>query len=190
MAANPQPIQFRFTVDEYYRLYEEGILKHLERADIIDGKLYETILNGNRHAATVKALNKFFAKNVFDGIFVSVQNPVRLNDYHKLEPDLALADLTKYDGKRHSQPAEILLIVEVADTTLDYDRKTKIPLYAEAELPVFRLINLRNNTVQVYTNPLEGAFGLVKVLRAGERLQSETVPNLSIEVDRIFGDNF
>lgn len=80
-------------------------------------------------------MTRFFVRNVSDNILVRVQNPVRLSDYYEPEPDFALTDLAKYDGKRHPRPAEILLIVEVSDATLEYDRKTKIPLYAEADIP-------------------------------------------------------
>lgn len=187
MTANPQPMHLRFTVDEYYQMYEMGILKFHERAEIIDGELIKKMSIGDFHATVVDLLNEFLIRNAPPNTRVRVQNPVRLSDYDEPEPDLALADLTKYDGKRHPRPEEVLLIVEVSDTTLDYDRKTKIPLYAEAGIPEVWLINLKNKTVQVYTNPLEGAFGFVRVLHRGDTLQSETVPNLSLNVDTIFG---
>jgi Uma2 family endonuclease len=187
MTAFPQPKHLRFTVDEYYQMYETGILKYYERAEIIDGELIEKMSIGDFHASVVDFLTKFFIKNVPDEILVRVQNPVRLSNFDEPEPDLALADLTKYDGKRHPRPAEVLLIVEVSDTTLSYDRRTKIPLYAEAEIPEVWLVNLTNQTVQVYTKPVQGAFSFVRLLNRGEIVESETVPNLKLEVDKIFG---
>lgn len=186
MSAFPQPMRLRFSADEYYQMIELGILKNAERAEIIDGELIKQMPIGDRHAAVVDFLTRFFIRNVSDDVLVRVQNPVRLSDYYEPEPDFALADLTKYDGKRHPRPAEILLTVEVSDATLDYDRKIKIPLYAEAEIPEVWLINLKNETVQIYRRPQEGTFSLVTVLRRGDVIKSETVVNLAIEVDKIF----
>lgn len=187
MMAYPQTKHLRFTVDEYYKMYEVGVLKAHERAEIIDGELIPKMSIGDLHAAVVDFLTKFFIKNVSDEIVVRVQNPLRLTDYHEPEPDFVLADLTKYDGRRHPRPAETLLVVEVSDSTFDFDRKVKIPLYAEAAIPEVWLINLKNETVQVHTQPQEGTFGLVKIFRRGEVLKSVTVPNLEIEVDKILG---
>jgi Uma2 family endonuclease len=187
MTAYPQPMRLRFTVDEYYKMSETGILKFSRRAEIIDGELIEKMSIGDFHAAVVNFLTKFFVKNVSDEILVSVQNPLRLSDYHEPEPDFVLADLTKYDGKRHPRPAEVLVVVEVSDTTLDYDRKTKIPLYAEAAIPEVWLVNLQNETIQIHTDPQEGTFGLVKIYRRGDSLKSEKIAGLQIEVDKIFG---
>lgn len=186
MTAFPQPMRLRFSADEYYQMIELGILKNVERAEIIDGELIRQMPIGDKHASIVNTLNRFFSRNVSDDILVSVQNPVRLSDFYEPEPDFALADLTKYDGKRHPRPAEVLLMVEVSDATLEYDRKTKIPLYAEAEIPEVWLINLKNETVQIYRRPQEGAFTLVTVLRRGDVLKSDTVSGLAIEVDQIF----
>lgn len=187
MTAYPQPMRLRFTVDEFYKMFELGIIKDYEHAEIIDGELIKKMSIGDLHAAVVNFLTKFFVKNVSDEILVSVQNPVRLSDYHEPEPDLALSDLTKYDGKRHPRPAEVLLIVEVSDSTLDYDRNRKMPIYAEAEIPEVWLVNLQNQTVEIHTQPREATYSLIRVLRRGDCLRSETVPNLSLEVDKIFG---
>ncbi len=90
---------------------------------------------GDRHAAVVNFLTKFFVKNVSDDILVSVQNPVRLSNYNEPEPDITLADLRKFDGSHHPRPEEAILIIEVSDSTLKYDRDKKLSLYAEAGIP-------------------------------------------------------
>lgn len=185
MTAYPQPVRLRFTVDEFYKMFELGFVKDFEHAEIIDGELIKKMPIGDRHAAIVNFLNRFFARNLSDEILVSVQNPVRISDYHEPEPDIALSDLTKYDGKRHPRAAEVLLLVEVSDTTLDYDRNRKLPLYAEAEIPEVWLINVQNETVEIHTEPRGGVFSLIRVLRRGDVLESESVPNLHIEVDNI-----
>jgi Uma2 family endonuclease len=95
--------------------------------------------------------------------------------------------LTKYDGRRHPRPSEVLLIVEVSDSTLDYDRNRKLPLYAEAEISEVWLVNVQNETIEIHTEPRGGVYSLIRVLRRGDTIHSESVPNLQIEVDKILG---
>jgi Uma2 family endonuclease len=185
MTAYPQPMRLRFTVDEFYKMFELGFIKDYEHAEIIDGELIKKMSIGDLHAAIVDFLNEFFVKNVPGKVRIRVQNPVRLSDYHEPEPDLALTDLTKYDGRRHPRPSEILLLVEVSDSTVEYDRNRKLPLYAEAEIPEVWLVNVQNETVEIHTRPRGGIFSLIRVLRSGDTIQSEIVPSLEIEVDKI-----
>lgn len=183
--AGPQPRRLRFSVDEYYKMYELGLLKDFERSEIIDGELISQMGIGDRHAAVVNFLSRFFIKGVSDDVMVSVQNPLRLNDFDEPEPDFVLADLTKYDGKRHPRPAETLVVVEVSDTSLRYDRDTKLPLYAEAEIPEVWIVNLQNNLVEVHQNPTVGIYQTVKIYRPGETVESSVLPELRPSTDAI-----
>jgi len=187
MNFQPQPMRLRFTVDEYYRMIELGMLKDYEKAEIIEGELIRKMTIGDRHAAIVNFLTRFFVKNVSDDILVSVQNPVRLSDYNEPEPDVTLADLQKYDGKRHPQPSEIILIVEVSDSTLKYDRDVKLALYAEAEIPEVWIVNLPNDIIEVHQKPSVGIYQLAKIFKRGEILSSEVLPDLSIAAAEILG---
>jgi len=185
MNVQPQPRRLRFTVDEYYKMIELGMLKDYEKADIIGGELIQKMPIGDKHAAVVDVLNRFFVKNVSDNIRVRIQNPVRLSDFDEPEPDIALADLTKYDGRRHPRPAEILLVVEVSDSTLKYDRDTKLALYAEAEIPEVWIVNLPNDIIEIHQKPSSGIYQLTKIFKRGETIESETLPNLHLAVDEI-----
>ncbi|MBA4124791.1 MAG: Uma2 family endonuclease [Acidobacteria bacterium] len=187
MNVQPQPRRLRFSVDDYYKMIELGMLKDYEKAEIIEGELIQKMPIGDKHAAVVNTLNRFFIKNVSDDILVSVQNPVRLTDYDEPEPDIVLADLTKYNGKRHPRPPEILLIVEVSDSTLKYDRDTKLSLYAEAEIPEVWIVNLKNDIIEVHQKPSSGIYQLAQIFKRGEVLQSESLSNLKLEVDKILG---
>jgi len=187
MNFQPQPMRLRFSVDEYYRMIELGLLKDYEKAEIIEGELIKKMTIGDRHAAIVNLLNRFFVKNVSDDVLVSVQNPVRLSDYNEPEPDVALTDLRKYDGKRHPQPSEIILIVEVSDSTLKYDRDVKLALYAEAEIPEVWIVNLPNDIIEVHQKPSVGIYQLAKIFKRGETLVSEVLPDLSLAANEILG---
>jgi Uma2 family endonuclease len=187
MNFQPQPVRLRFTVDEYYRMIELGMLKDYEKAEIIEGELIKKMTIGDRHAAIVNSLTRFFVKNVSDDVLVSVQNPVRLSDYNEPEPDITLADLRKYDGKRHPRPTEIILIVEVSDSTLKYDRDVKLALYAEAEIPEVWIVNLPNDIIEVHQKPSVGIYQLAKIFKRGETIASEVLPELSIAVEEVLG---
>jgi len=187
MNFQPQPRRLRFTVDEYYKMIELGMLKDYEKAEIIEGELIQKMPIGDKHASIVDVLNRFFIKNVSDDVRVRIQNPIRLTDYDEPEPDIVLADLTKYDGKRHPRPPEILLIVEVSDSTLKYDRDTKLSLYAEAEIPEVWIVNLKNDIIEVHQKPNSGIYQLAQIFKRGDVLQSESLSNLELEVDKILG---
>ncbi len=181
----PEPRRFRFSVDEYYKMIEQGILKNYEKSEIIDGELIEKMPIGDKHGYIVDRLNRFFIKNVSDDIVVRIQNPLRLSDFHEPEPDIVLADLTKYDGKRHPRPAETLIVVEVSDSTLKYDREDKLPLYGEAKIPEVWIVNIPSSIVEVHQKPNVGVYQLVNIYKQGENVQSSILPDLSISVDEI-----
>lgn len=181
----PRPRRLRFKVDDYYKLIELGLLDNYEKVEIINGELVQKMTIGDRHAFAVDLLNRFFARNLTDNLVVRVQNPLRLSDFDEPEPDLVLADLTKYDGRRHPRPAETLIVVEVSDKTLKYDRETKLPMYAEAGIPEVWIVNLSNDVIEVHQNPTLGIYQNAKIFRHGERVESAVLPALSLEVDAI-----
>ncbi len=183
----PQRIPLRFKVDEYYKLIDLGMLHDYEKAEIIDGELIRNMTVGDRHAQIVNKLTKIFVKNVSDDVLVSIQNPLRLSDYHEPEPDVVLADLTKYDGSRHPRPSETLVVIEVSDSTLKYDRDTKLALYAEAEIQEVWIVNLPKNFIEIHTKPNEGIYQTVKITKLGEVVKSEAIADLEIEVNKILG---
>jgi Uma2 family endonuclease len=183
----PQRTPLRFKVDEYYKLIELGMLHDYEKAEIIDGELIRHMTVGDRHAQVVDRLNRLLVRGLPDEVLVRVQNPVRLSDYNEPEPDILLSDLTKYDGSRHPRPAETLLIIEVSDSTLKYDRDTKLALYAEAEINEVWIVNLPKNIVEIHTKPNEGIYQTVKIIKLGETIKSDIIPDLEIEIDKILG---
>lgn len=185
MQPQPQPRRLRFSVDAYYKMYELGMLTDFEKSEIIEGELIQKMGIGDRRAATVNALNKFFSRNVSDDTLVSIQNPVRLSDFNESEPDLALADLRKFDGKRHPRPTEVILLVEVSDSTIKYDRGVKLPLYAEGEIPEVWIVNLPTELIEIHTQPSIGLYQFVKIFKRGDVIKSDALPELNLIVDKI-----
>lgn len=183
--AQPQPKQLRFSVDEYYKMIELGILKDYEKAEIIEGELIQKMPIGDRHAEVVDLLTEMLFKNVPNKVRIRIQNPLRISDYNEPEPDIVLADLTKFDGKRHPRPAETLLVIEVSDSTLKYDRDTKLALYAEAEISEVWIVNLKNDIIEIHTKPSNGIYQLAQIFKKGEVAESVVLPDLKVEVDKI-----
>lgn len=186
-ASTRQPLRLRFSVDEYYRMYERGLIStpDFEKSEIIDGELIRKMSIGDRHAAVVNRLNRALILNVADDVLVSVQNPLRLDDFNEPEPDFVLADRTKYDGSRHPRPAETLIVIEVCDSSLRSDRNDKLPLYAEAGISEVWLVNLPSNIVEVHVEPEAGFYPNTKVFHSGETVVSTVLPHLTLSVDDI-----
>jgi len=181
----PQPRRLRFTVDHYYKMIELGMIENSRQAEIINGELVQESKISDRHSYARDQLSRFFIKFLPDDVRVRIQGPLRLSDYDEPEPDVVLADLTKYDGKRHPRPAETILVVEVADASLKYDRDTKLELYAEAEIPEVWIVNLPNNVIEVHQQPGIGIYQIAKIFKPGEVVESTVLPDLRLEVDKI-----
>jgi Uma2 family endonuclease len=176
----------RFTVDEYYRMAEAGILGAGERVELIEGEIIEMAAIGSRHASTVKRLNRLLIWGVGDRGVVQVQDPVRLSDLSEPEPDIAVLRPRVDDyAAAHPVPADVLLIVEVADTTVGFDREEKAPLYALAGIGEYWLVDLDADQIEVYRNP--GAEGYRDVHRyaSGDSLRPIAFPDLTLPVDAI-----
>ncbi len=176
-----------FTVAEYNRMGEAGILE-AARVELIEGQVVDKSPTGRRHAACVGRLTNLFGKSLADAAIVWVQNPIVLNDYAQPQPDVALLR-RRDDFYEQSLPApgDVLLIVEVADTTLEYDRQIKVPLYARAAVPEVWVVNLPDEQVEVYTRPAGGAYQDVRRLGRGEVINSGAVPGLTVAADEILG---
>jgi Uma2 family endonuclease len=146
--------RYRFSIQDYHRMGEAGILHEDSRVELIEGELVTMSPIGSAHVGTVLQLTGMLQKAVGEHALVSVQNPVVLDDYSEPEPDIALlkphGDFYKSALPR---PSDVLLLIEVADTTLRYDRAVKIPLYARHGIPETWLIDLENKHVTIFSSP-------------------------------------
>jgi Uma2 family endonuclease len=175
-----------FNVAEYYRMMEAGILSESDHVELIDGEVIEMSPIGSRHAACVDRLNKFF--NKLDEIIVRVQNPIRLDDFSEPQPDVTLLRMrADFYAQGHPIPSDVLLVVEVADSSTEFDRVVKLPLYAESLIPEFWLVNLPDEKIEVFSQPSNGAYQKSHGLKRGDNLASITIPGLSLTVDAILG---
>jgi Uma2 family endonuclease len=176
----------RFTVHDYHQMAEAGILHEDDRVELIEGEVVEMAPIGSRHFTCVNALTSLLVKGVGDEAIVSVQNPVRLDEHNEPQPDLAVIRARDY---RSSLPGheDVLFLIEVSDTTLDYDRGMKLPLYARTGIPEVWIVNLPAATVERHTEPSGDGYGLLRRTRRGETLRSEALPDLALPVDAVVG---
>ena len=176
-----------FTVAEYDRMIEAGILLEDERIELIEGVIVEMSPIGRRHASYVKRLITLLGRRIGESVQLDIQNPVHLNDYSEPQPDALLLKLrADYYIEALPTPADVLLLIEVADTSLDYDRTVKVPLYARAGIPEVWVINLAAETVEVYTEPGTPTYQRVRTLKKGDVLTPTTLPDLTLPVDQLF----
>ena len=179
----------RFTADEYRKMGEVGILHEDDRVELIGGEIVDMAAVGTRHLACVVALSHlFFAFSGGGRYFVSVQNPISLGPGDEPQPDLVLLkERPRPDAEAPPGPEDVLLVVEVSDTTLAYDRNVKLPLYAHAEIPEAWIVDLRGEAVTRYSGPERGGYGSVRGHGRGEDITSGTVPGLTLAVDDVLG---
>jgi Uma2 family endonuclease len=177
-----------FSVDDYYRMAEAGLFPRGTRTELIEGEVVEMCAIGNRHAGCVDRLNTLLTLFFKGNIIVRVQNPVRLNDFSEPQPDIALLKpRDDFYSKSHPTPADVLLIIEVADTSVDFDRRVKLPLYARAGIPETWVMVLPKEIIEVHSQPANGKYQKVQRLKRGRRLVSPTVAGLSFNVADLLG---
>ncbi len=176
----------RFTVHEYHRMAEAGILHEDDRIELIDGELVEMTAIGTRHFTCVNRLTQLLVRNASEDVIVSIQNPVRLNEYSEPQPDVALIRARDY---RESLPApeDVLLLIEVSDTTLAYDRGLKLSRYAQAGIPELWIVDLKGERIEHHTGPSGDLYRHVELVRRGETLRTGTLSGMDVRVDDVLG---
>jgi len=169
-------VRHRFTVDQYRRMGEAGIFDEEDRVELLDGEIIETTPIGSRHAGHVNRLNTLLHEQIEREVVVSVQNPLQLGEFSEPEPDLAVLR-ERADSYAGRLPAarDALLVVEVAESSLDDDRNTKIPLYARHGVPVVWLLDLEKRRVEVYANPSQDGYLDHSVLEGDEAVTVESI---------------
>jgi Uma2 family endonuclease len=186
MAVRPQPRLF--TVEEYHRMGEAGILGEDDRVELIYGEIVQMTAIGSRHAACVKRLLAAFSRHFADRAIVQVQDPVQASDLSEPEPDVVLLrPRDDFYASGHPRPGDVLLMVEVADSSLDYDRTIKAPLYAATGVAELWIVNLNAGQIEAYRGA--GPDGYAEVHRAGRpgSLAPLAFPEIPLAVEDILG---
>lgn len=176
----------RFTVAEYEQMGVAGVLTENDRVELIAGEIVDMSPIGSRHAACINQLNRLLSRHVGDTVLVGVQNPINLGDRDQPQPDLVVLRLRDDYPRSLPTAADVLLLVEVSDSSLAYDRDVKVPLYARSGIPEVWLVDLAGQVASHYAEPRDGAYQRVTRVERGERLIAATVPGLNVVVDDLF----
>jgi len=176
-----------FTVKEYYQMFESGLFAN-ERVELIRGEIIKMSPIGRRHAACVDRCNYTFAHKLGTKVIIRIQNPVALDNTSEPEPDvMVLSYKEDFYRSGHPQPADVLLLIEVADSTVDSDRQLKIPLYAEDGIVEVWLVDINNACVEVYRQPTATGYQEILQFHRGQNLSILAFPEVNITVDEILG---
>jgi Uma2 family endonuclease len=178
-----RPTPHRFTVDEYYRMAEVGILRPEARVELLDGEVVDMSPINPPHASTVERVRDLLAGRTAERAQVRSQNPVRLGDHSEPQPDLAVVrPRADYYAAGHPEPEDVLLLVEVADSTLGEDRRRKLPLYARAGVAEVWLLDLQARRLEVYRAPGPAGYARAPTYQPQQRVAPEAFPDVILRV--------
>jgi Uma2 family endonuclease len=175
-----------FTVKEYHLMSEAGVFGNNERVELIEGEIIQMAAIGKRHAARVDRLANFFYEQVRRRAIIRVQNPICLDHKSEPQPDIALVQ-RRADFYEESLPnsQHIFLLVEVADSTVDYDRDVKVPNYARSGIQEVWLWDLEVNCLEVYRLPTANGYSSMQKIAGGEIVSPLAFPDLQVSIDLI-----
>ena len=177
------PALHQFSTEDYHRLAELGFLAPDARVELLDGEIHDMSPIGPFHGGIVKRLNRLFSSCAGGRWIVSVQDAMGLDKYSEPQPDLMLLKPAPDDyTAHHPVPDDVLLLIEVSDSSLEFDRRKKLPLYARAAIPEVWIINLQELEIEVYREPHLAGYGSKSICRPGEKLSPQKFPDVKAEV--------
>ena len=178
-----------FTVEEYHLMGKTGIIGEDDRVELLEGEIFQMSPVGSRHAACVDRLAYLFFRVLQGQAIVRVQNPLRLSGYSEPQPDLALLKCrSDFYSLAHPGPEDVLLLVEVMESSQDYDREVKLPLYARHGVSEVWLVDLEGQAVEVYRRPSAEGYREVRRITPGSgSLSVESLPEVSLPPEEILG---
>lgn len=176
-----------FTVEDYYKMAEVGILPPDARVELINGEIITMSPIKSNHAGHVRRISTLF-NDILKGLaIIDVQNPIRINQYSEPEPDIAILKLSPdFYTAAHPTPKDVYLLIEVADTSVRYDREVKLPLYANAGIVEVWIVNLKKRCIEIYRDPQQGSYQIQTTLADDARLQLSLF-NITLETSAILG---
>jgi Uma2 family endonuclease len=177
-----------FTVEEFHRMGKAGVFSEDDRVELLDREIVQMTPIGSRHAACVKRLIRLLDREVGDRTIVAAQDPIQLGEHSEPRPDLALLKpCPDFYAHAHPGPADVLLLIEVAETSADTDREAKLPLYARSGVFEVWLVDLSTERVEVYRKPAPHGYQESRTVGRGQHLAPQALPDLDLSVDAVLG---
>lgn len=177
-----------FTLEEYHRIGKTGILLPDDRVELINGEVLELAPIGRRHAACVDRLNQLFHERLRGRAIVRVQSPIALGPRSEPQPDVTLLrPRDDFYASHHPEVDDILLVIEVSESSLEYDREVKLPQYASAGVREVWLVDLAIGQVHVFRDPIGGQYRRVEAVRQDTPMAVEALSDLRLTAREILG---
>ena len=176
----------KFTVDEYFRLVEAGVLKPEEKVELMEGEILLMAPTGHRHVAGVTRYARVLINLAANRFSVLIQSTLPLNERSAPEPDLALLKFRDDDyAAGYAGPEDVLLIIEVADSSLNYDREVKAHIYGRAGIPETWVLNLPGDCIERFLGPGPDGYSQHTVLRRGDKVTPAALPDVELAVEEL-----
>ena len=173
----------RITVETYDLMTKHGILTENDNVELLNGEIIEKMAKGEKHAYFNDSITDFLGEKLGKNVIIRNQNPILLNDFSKPEPDIVLCQPPRQKYlEKHPAPADILLVIEVSDTTLQFDRREKGEAYSRAGIRQYLIVNVENKTIEDYRQPREDGFGTKQTYQAGDKFALDAFPEIEINV--------
>ena len=177
-----------FTADEFNKMVEAGILVEDDHVELIEGEIVQMSPVGKHHVACVNRVSTMLHEALGRTAIVSVQNPIDLDPISQPEPDICvLAPRDDFYTDELSKATDVLLLIEVSDTTAKFDRLMKVPLYAQASILEVWIIDLQEDIIEIYSDPAAGAYRQRRRANRGQSVTPQALPQFTVEVDTILG---
>ncbi len=181
-----QLLRKKFSVGQYHQMIESGILTDQDRIELIQGELIEMSPIGRQHAACVDRVTELLIRKLGQRAIVRVQNPIQLSDTSEPQPDFAILQRrSDFYAEGHPQPNDIFALVEVSDSTVEFDRTVKVPLYAQNYITEVWILDLSTTTVAIYQEPALNEYQQLQTFHSGQMLAFQAFPDTQFTVDQL-----
>lgn len=178
----------QFILAQYHQMIATGVLREGDRVELIEGEILEMAAIGAKHAAQVNRLNRLFSRRLGDDVLITIQNPIELGPRSEPEPDvLLLRWRADYYEASHPQPADVYLVIEVADSTVAFDREIKAPLYARSGIGEYWLIDLPADNIIGHRLPTPDGYQQIETRSRGMTIAVAALPDLTFTVEQLLG---
>ena len=176
----------RFTVAEYYAMAEAGILTEDDRVELLDGVIVEMAPVGSRHVGCVNLYTRWLSQLVGDRAILQVQGSIHLDDDTEPQPDLALLrNRPDFYSSSHAEPSDVLLLIQIADSSVGYDRHEKLPRYAQAGIPEVWITVLSERIIEDHSEPVDGVYTRNLIYVPGDTISPGALPDIELAVSDI-----
>lgn len=183
-----QILRKKFTVDQYHQMIETGVFTDRDRVELLQGEIIEMSPIGRQHAACVDRLTELLVRELGSRAIVRVQNPIQLSDKSEPQPDFAiLRRRSDFYSEGHPQADDIFALIEVSDTTVEFDRTIKVPLYAQNLITEVWMLDLKADAVQIYREPSTAGYQQLQTFRRGQSVSFQALPDIQFQVEQLLG---